>query len=301
MPRLRLAQFLAERGRAAEAEEHFQKLLRLTPNHPLASLGLARLRQTQNRLAECTNSLSACLNDPHTAKSGHALLAAVQQSLGNAEAAAAAARRNAGLPPEVPWPDPYWAEAAAFRVGKKAWLEDASALIDEGRVDEGARVLGMVTREYPEDDEAWYLLGWAFNQRQDGAGAEQALREHLRRSPRSPKGHAQLGAALLHQKRYAEAIEMLQAGLKLKPTWRELHFNLGFAQVQLGRYEEAMHHFRQTVLHDPNYVPGYTALGDLLSRRGENDEARRLLQQALTLDPSDARARSLLQRVGQAQ
>jgi len=123
------------------------------------------------------------------------------------------------------------------------------------------------------------------------------LREHLRRSPQSPKGHAQLAVALLAQQRHAEAIEVLEAGVKLKPTWRELHSNLGYACVQLGRYDRAIQHFREALHHDPNYVPSYTALADLLVRRGEDVEALRLLRQAVELSPSDPRARSLLQRV----
>src|SRR4030095_14011478 len=98
-------------------------------------------------------------------------------------------------------------------MGKKALIEEATALMDQGRAREALPLLRVVTREYPDDDEAWYLMGWAFNQKQQSAQAEQALREHLRRSPQSPKGHAQLAVALLSQQRYAEAIDVLQAGV----------------------------------------------------------------------------------------
>jgi tetratricopeptide (TPR) repeat protein len=297
MPRLRLAQFLAERGRTAEAELHLQALLRLRPNHPMALLEVARLRHAQGRPTESTNLLSACLNDPHTAKSAHALLATVEQALGNGPAAEAAARRSADLPSDAPWPDPFWGEAAAYRVGKKALLEDASAWLDQGRVEEALLALNTVTRQYPQDDEAWYLMGWAFNRQQRGAESERALREHLARSPRSPKGHAQLAIALLAQQRYAEAVEVLEAGVKLKPTWREFHSNLGYACVQLGRHDEAIGHFRNALAFDPNYLPTYTGLAELLSRRGDNGEASRLLRQALELHPEDSRSRAMLQRI----
>lgn len=296
-PRLRLAQALAERGLDEEAEAQFQALLRLTPNHPPALLGLARLRHAQGRLAEATNILAGCLRDPHTARSAHALLAAIEQTLGNSSAAAAAARASVTLPADVPWPDAWWVEALAYRVGRKAVIEDAAALMDQGRLTEALAALDRATREYPQDDEAWYLFGWALNQRPSGAEAERALREHLRLSPQSPKGHAQLAVALLTQQRHAEAAEVLKAALKLKPTWRELHSNLAFACVQLGRDEEAIAHFRAALALDPNYLPTYTALAELLGRRGGRDEARRLLQQALELDPAYSRAGAMLQRM----
>lgn len=298
MPRLRLAQFLAERGRDEEAERHLHTLLRSQPDHPPALLGLARLHHVRGRFAESTNALFRCVNDRHTAKGAHALLAAIYRALGQTAQAEAAARRSSALPADAPWPDPFWEEALVWRVGRKAMIEDATALMDRGRFEEALPVLAQATRDYPADDEAWYLMGWALNQLRRSEPAERALLEHLRRSPRSPKGHAQLAVSLLGQKRYAHAIEILEAGLKLKPTWRELHSNLGYACVQLGRDAEAIGHFRNALAHDPNYAATYTALAELLVRRGERDEARLLLRQVLILDPGNARAPSLLERLG---
>jgi tetratricopeptide (TPR) repeat protein len=293
-PALRLAQFLSERGRHAEAERQFQLLLQARPDHSLALLGLARIRQAQGKLMESTGLLSDCLDDPHTAKSAWAMLATVQQALGHAAEADAATRRSASLPPEPAWPDPFSNDAAAYRIGRNALIEDATALMDNGRLDEAILILSRIARDYPQDDECWYLTGWALNQQRRSAEAERALRECLRLSPDSPKGQSQLAIALLGQQRYEEAIEVLESALRLKPTWRELHSNLGYACVQLGREDDAIRHFRDALFNDPNHVPSCTALADLLSRRGQSEEARRLLRQALELNPSDQRARALL-------
>jgi tetratricopeptide (TPR) repeat protein len=295
MPRLQLAQWLAEHGELAEAEQHFQTLLRLAPNHPPALLGLARIRRAQGRLEECRSLLDRCLADPHTAKAAHALLAQVQQALGDASGADSAARRVASLTADVPWPDPFWAEASAFRAGRKALLQDVSVLLDQDQFAQALDILAILTRDYPEDDEPWYLTGWTLNRAQRSAEAERPLREHLRLSPQSPKGHAQLAVSLLSQRRFVEAVEVLEAALKLKPTWRELHFNLGYARAQLGRDAEAIGHLRDALALDPNHVPTHTALAELLLRRGDAAEARGLLRQALDIQPSDARARALLQ------
>ena len=297
-PRLRLAQALAEHGMNEEAETHFKLLLQFSPGHPPAQLGLARLRQSHGQLAEATNLLAGCLHDPHTARSAHTVLAMGEQALGNTSAAEAAARTSSSLPADVPWPDPWWKEALTWRVGRKALLEDAAALIEQKAWTEAMATLERMTREHPQYYEAWYLMGWALNQQQRNAEAEKALREHLRSSPQSPKGHAQLAVSLLSQRRYADAIEVLQAGLKLKPTWRELHSNLGYACVQLGRDEEATSHFRNALALDPNYIPTYTALAELLNRREGDNEARTLLHRAMELSPSDSRAKSMLDRMG---
>ena len=296
-PRLRLAQLLLERGHDAEAKAHCEALLRQKPNHAPALLGLARISFQQGRLSESTNLLSRCVEDAHTARAANALLASVQRALGNIAGAEEVARKSSALSPDQPWPDPFWDEAAVYRVGRKALIEDATTLMDQGRVSEALQILTKVARDYPNDDEAWYFIGWAYNQQQQPLQAERALREHLQRSPRSAKGHSQLAIALLNQKRFAEATNILQAALQLKSTWRELHYNLGYACAHLGHSNEAILHLRNALERDPNYLPTYFALAELLIRRGQTDEARRLLGQALDLSPSDDRAKALLKQV----
>lgn len=297
-PRLRLAQFLGERGFVEEAETHFQTLLRQRPDHAPARLGLARLRRSQGSLMESKNLLASCLDDPHTAAGAHVLLASLQQALGDATGAAATARRSSALAADVAWPDPWWAKAAQWRAGRKALLAEASRLLDQRQFTEALSLLGRITTNDPAAAEAWYQMGWAHNQLQQRPEAERALRQYLRLSPQSPKGLAQLAVSLLGQRQFTEAVELLQAAVRLKPTWRELHSNLGYACVQLSCPDEAIVHFREALRLDPNYVPSYTALAELLSRRGEGEEAKRLLELALQLNPTEARAKGMLERLG---
>ena len=296
VPRLRLGEMYLGLGRMADAEQCFEALLRAQPNHAAANLGLARVRQRQSRFAECSNLIARCLSSPHTAREALTLLAAVKLSAGDREGAANTARQSRGMPPDAPWPDPWSRETMEWRVGSKARLADASAQLDAGEITQAVAALREVSRDYPQDEEAWYLLGWGLNQQQKFAEAELVLREHLRRSPESPKGHAQLGVTLLSLRRYPEAIGVLAAGVKLKPTWRELHSNLGFAAVQLGRESEAIGHFREALACDPGHAATYLSLAELLGRRGERAEARRLARLALNLEPDNARAAAMVQR-----
>ena len=297
MPRLRLGHLLLEQGHLAEAEIQFQTLLRSQPLHPVASLALARIRQQQERLAECTNALIPCLNDPHTAKAAGALLAAVQQRLGQPKTAAATAQRSESLPPDRAWLDPFWQEALQYRTGCKSLVAQATLWLDEGRFEAALPVLMTVTNRYPEDDQAWYLMGVLFNRQQRGAEAERVLREHLRLSPQSVTGQSQLAAALLAQQRYLESVEVLKRALPLKPSWHELHFNLGFATAKLGLVDEAIRHFRDALQANPGEPDTYVVLADLLQQRGETAEARQLLTRLQELRPGDERAQFLQKRM----
>jgi tetratricopeptide (TPR) repeat protein len=287
-PRLRLAQLLAERGRTGEAGVEFQRLIERQPAHAAALLGLARLRYQEGRAAEAMTFLDRCQQDRQTRKSAHELRATIERALGHTTEAEQAARLAAALPLDPPWPDPFWEEAMRFNVGCKAALEQAGTLLDAGQTAEAVALLRSTTEAYPDNAEAWYRWGAALNRQGDALAAERALREHLRRAIESPKGYAQLGVALLAQKRFAEAVPVLEAGLALKPTWRELHANLGYAAVHLGQVAAAENHYRSALACDPNHRPTYQALAELLRRRGRTNEAVALLQQAAALSPAPA-------------
>ncbi len=299
-PRLRLAQFLAERGERTAAEDTFNALLKQMPGHPVAQLGLARILNQSGRQIEAARILAPCLGDPHTRRSAHELMAAVQRAQGQEQEASVTARRGAAFPVDQSWPDPYWEETAVYRVGLKHRLADAAARMDAGEPAQAILLLVAVTTDYPEDPEAWYLLGWAENQRSDSASAERALREHLKRSPSSAKGMAQLAVALLAQRRPAEARLVLQQAVQLKPLWRELHSNLGFAVLQLGQVDEAEKHYRDALRCDPNHLASHSAVAELLLRRGDTAsraEARRLVEAARALSPDDPRTRELVEKL----
>ncbi|HTG44226.1 MAG TPA: tetratricopeptide repeat protein, partial [Verrucomicrobiae bacterium] len=215
-PRFQLAQLLMEQGRATEAEREFQRILQQSPSHARSWLGLARLRWAAGRLDECGQYLARCLSDPQTARSANALLAQVQQKRGDRTAAAESARRSASLPEDAPLPDSYWEGALRLRVGRKARLQEASALIDQQRFREAIAALAVIAHDYPSDDDVLYLTGWTLNRLGRFEEAETALREQLRRTPDSAKALSQLGVSLLSQTKFDGAVGVLQAGLRIK-------------------------------------------------------------------------------------
>ncbi|MBI5388180.1 MAG: tetratricopeptide repeat protein [Verrucomicrobia bacterium] len=290
MPRLRLAQFLLERGRSEQAEPHFQQLLRLQAGHAPALLGLARIRLAQGRVAESLELVNRCADDPHVARSAQALLAQLQQRLGNAAAAETAGRRSASLPPDRPWPDAYLSEFPELRVGRRALMDVAQELIEAQRHDEALTVLASVTNNYPRDPEAYYGIGLVLNHAQRSVEAERVLREHVRLATNSAHGCEQLAAALQAQKRDAEAVAVLERAIQIMPTFAKAHHRLGVACARLDRPDEAIGHLHAALKHDPKNVESYGVLADLLSVRGRHAEAAEALEHAVQLRPGWAKA-----------
>jgi tetratricopeptide (TPR) repeat protein len=296
-PRLRLAQTLFEEGRLDEAEGHFRTLLRLNAGHAAAQIGLAELSHVRGRVEETRRLLPLCLTNAYTAKRAHTLLAQVERQLGNTAGAEAALRDAAVLSADLPWPDLFFADAARFRIGRKAWADQAQSWLDQGRHEDAQPIVARLIQDYPGAPDGWLLLGRMRLERNDCAGAEQCFRRLLQLAPEGVNGHAQLGLALLCQERYADAIPAFQQAIRLKPDFGEAHFNLGFALCGAGRASEAIEPFRQAIRHSPNFVDPYIMLADLLRQAGERQEALSLLRRALQLAPTDERAKALLQRM----
>ena len=296
-PRLRLAQLLAENGRFDQAERHFKELLRKRSDHAPALLGLARLSNARGRFAETANFLRPALEDVHTARSAYLLLANVQRRSGNETAAETTARVAATLPADDQWPDPYLLQTSRYQIGQQALVDRGVQLLKQGRIAEAVPTIDRVINEYPDSAEGWLLLGRLRLKQKDCASAEQAVRHHLRLDPRSANGYVQLGMAHLCQEQYSAAAASFQEALQLKPDLGPAHFNLGFAQAREGKLTEAIESFRQAIRYSPDFVDSYISLADLLRQAGHKEEAVAQLRRALELNPSERRAKLLLERI----
>jgi tetratricopeptide (TPR) repeat protein len=298
-PHLRLAQALFQAGRFDEAERYFRWLLQANTDHALARLGLAEVSHARVQLEAARDRLQSCLTNAFTAKRAHTLLGQVESQLGHKAESAAAVRTAASLPPDRTWPDRFFAEAAQYRIGRKAWADQAQQWLEQGQTSEAQTLITRLVNDYPEAPEAWLLLARLRLGQNNCADAEAALRKLLRLAPESVNGYAQLGIALLCLERYSEAVATFQKVIELKPDFGEAHFNLGFAQARAGRGADAIESFRQAIRFSPNFLTPYITLADLLSQTGQKDEARALLRRAAQLDPADERPAILLRRLGQ--
>ena len=102
--------------------------------------------------------------------------------------------------------------------------------------------------------------------------------EHsLRQRPGYAEAHNNLGAAMIHQGRLAEAASCFATALSLKPNFPGALNNLGTALQSQGRAEEALGHFERAVALKPDYEEAHrnlvygrlyhpeTGLADILS------------------------------------
>lgn len=297
-PRLRLAQALVERGRLAEATLPLQALLDLQPDHPAARLEMARLRLGRGELEGLPAWLGPCLTNLHTARAAGLLLSQVRARQGQTELATELARRASALPKPYDWPDPFLREVQALRGDRQFLAEKVQSLAAQRRYEEAETALKELLSRAPEDPESLLLAGRLLLEQRKCPEAEARLREHLRVAPDSLNGLTQLGLALLCQQRWTDAVAVLEQALQRKPDFAQAHANLGLARSRTGDGAGAIRAYEEALRCSPG-DPGYhVALAEELLRAGRSAEAVSHLERALALDPRNARARALRERMG---
>src|SRR5262249_6949766 len=202
--------------------------------------------------------------DPHTRKAAQLLLAEIQQRAGHPEAAEEARRQAASVPEDTTWPDPFVEEVAQLRTGKQAALERADKRLRQGRILQAIALLQDTVKDYSDADWAWYLLGKAFNQRQDWLAAEQALRQAAELSPDAAEIQFHRGVALFQLKNLPAATACFRKATQLKPDYDVAYHNLGQCLRRQGDRVRASAAFRGALRCEPNLAEARRAVADLL-------------------------------------
>jgi tetratricopeptide (TPR) repeat protein len=299
MPRLRLAQLLAEAGDEDQAREELRQLLATRPDCGPARLLMAHLSRERGEWAEATAMAMSCTTNPYTARAAWTLLAALHRRHDDTNAAQLASRRAAAVSPDVAWPDPYEDEVTAWRDDARSLSDRAQAHLMAGRAADALPLVHQLAREHPQFAETWLLLGRAQFLQKQPVAAERSLRRFLTTDPGSVNGHFQLGMCLLAQKRYTEAVATFQHTTTLKRDFGPAFFNLGFALAKSGKQREAIPAFKEAIRHNPEMIEAYVLLADLHLQFGEKAEAAALAQLADRLDPADQRLALLRQKIQQ--
>ena len=91
--------------------------------------------------------------------------------------------------------------------------------------------------------------------------------------PKWARGWAQLGSALMSERRWGEAVTALETAARLQPDWAHLHFSLGNAHVEQGELALAVQAFQEAVRIAPNFVDALFHLGIVLRAQNQLREA----------------------------
>jgi tetratricopeptide (TPR) repeat protein len=238
---------LQDRGRSAEALEHFQRALAIQPDYapaynnmgvtqraggavdraidsyrhalalkgdyPDAHYNLANALLEQNRVEEATEHFNIALKSIPDSAGVRNNLGIALAAQGRHEDAVSSFERAVSVDPQ---------SATAHR-------NLGDALIDAGRTAEGLAELRHAIQLAPDDPVAHYSLGVVLLQggSLDEAAAE--FRTTLRLNPQSFEAHNNLGIALGSQGKLDEAIDEFNRALAINPSFTDAQRNLQMA------------------------------------------------------------------------
>ncbi len=127
--------------------------------------------------------------------------------------------------------------------------------------------------------------------------AEQVLRDGLQRQPGIGELQYSLGLLLAEQQRLPEAADALEKAAKLLPQRARAQYNLGLARQQLGQAKAAEAALRKARGLAPGDPAITYALAVFYAQQGRRAEALREAEALQQLQPGNAQAAQLLQRL----
>jgi Flp pilus assembly protein TadD len=126
--------------------------------------------------------------------------------------------------------------------------------------------------------------------KKDFEAAIPAWNKALALSPEDPRGHNNLGIALVATGKFEAAIAEYRKSLELNPSSSQTHNNLGSALAEAGRVDEALPEFQKSVELNPDNGAARVNLGNALATGGRLNEAIQQLNKGIEFQPESASA-----------
>lgn len=188
----------------------------------------------------------------------------------------------------------YWRDSITLMERAAEVTEDnyiahnnlGSALIDEGRIEEGAKHLREAIQIWPNHANANYNLGNALFKLGDYEGAVKYFSKALELTPTDADTHYGLGNSLYKLGRIDKAVEHYKETLKINPGYSAARNSLAVAMARSGGEDQAREHFSELMRQSPESRAwvNYKA-GRVFMKQGDIDKAISYYREALRIKP----------------
>ncbi len=249
-----LGYVLQGQGEIAEAEQHYEKALRLNPDSIPAHFNLALVLTTMRNFPGAIAHYEAVLRLRPDYADAHSNLAGVLLQIGKPDEAIAHYENALRINPNQ----------------EKVHYNLAVVLTEQGKLDKAISHYAEALRLNPDYIEAHVNLAVVLDRLDRREEATLHYREALRIRPDSFLAHLNLGMSLAKQGELTDAIGHYRQALRLRPASPEAHYFLASGLEQLFLLDEAEKEYREAARLRPDFALAREALEALLIRRDKS-------------------------------
>ncbi|MCB1171292.1 MAG: SpoIIE family protein phosphatase [Leptospiraceae bacterium] len=135
----------------------------------------------------------------------------------------------------------------------------------------------------------------------DNARADALLQEAIDLDPDNAAAIRLIARSHLQKKEYAKSLQFVEDYLSLRPADTDMMYLGAFLCKKLRRFMDAVDYGERVRLRQPGFVRNLVTLGEAYFGAGNRERGIKILEQALALEPDNARASRLLEKVQSVQ
>lgn len=169
-------------------------------------------------------------------------------------------------------------------------LEKARILIDRGQADEAVPLISRAIDSLPQDAQARYLRGVAYESLNLQAKALEDYSECLKLNPERTDALNNKAVVLARMERFEEAAAEFTKLLQLNPQDALAFRNRGLCRFDQQQYDLALADYNQAIELAPRAPANWFQRGNVFLEQERFDRAEADYSQAIELDPDFARA-----------
>ena len=176
------------------------------------------------------------------------------------------------------------------KVPPQTQLNNLLEYYQTSRFDDAEKLAISLTKEFPDHQFGWKVLGAILNQSGRILESLYASQKSLKLDPQDADAHNNVGITFKELGRLEDAEKSLRQAIELKPDYAGAYNNLGITLKDLGRLDESELSLRQAIGLKPDYAEALSNLGNTLKELGKLEEAIGSYRQAINIKPDFTKA-----------
>ncbi len=162
-----------------------------------------------------------------------------------------------------------------------------SLLANNGDKDKAKAELEFITKNFPQNPEARYMVGALALQEKNYTKAAETFGALHRESPKDLRGLVGVVETMAAQNKMPEAVKEMQTAVQAEPDRRDLQLAYADLLRQTEKYDEAIAIYKDLVAKDPKNAALLYRLGETYRRKGDLNAAIDTFRKGSQVEPND--------------